>query len=223
MPILKSQVARQVLPRVAPEVAQDRKPPRKTEITAHVIAAAPIVATNLTAVGFQLQWGLAALGMGWAGAVLYSLMAETVALSVSYHAYKADIANLRSGLYHLAAIMLGAAIGFVNASHHLHTPPVAVIAGMASFLSPLLWRMHSRQIAAEILAKNGLLDQHSIRLGTDRWIFHPVRSFTVKSQTAWSGERNLSRAILNYDRGVSSKVTEKAARKAVVTLEKELS
>jgi hypothetical protein len=184
------------------------------EIWIHrIVAALPIIAVNVVAVTMQLVWAHTALrSWGQTGAILYAVSVETLALSVSYHAHRAMIRNLRSGGLKAASILLGTLVGVLNASHWIHhSIPLACVAFGASFISPLLWHVYSNSVSSEILAKNGLLDYHGVRLGPDRWIFHPIRSFIVKRNSVWLGENNVSVAIRTYNQ----QQAEKAARKAI--------
>ena len=188
-----------------------------------LIAALPIVATNAVAVLFQFRFAQSALGHNLAVSVLFSATLESVAISIAYHGHLARMANLRSGTLRLASVVVAASIAVLNASHEYHANlALAATAFGCSFISPFLWEMYSRQVSSVILVKSGHLDMASIRLGQDRWLFHPLRSFQVKSHSAWNSERNIHKAIQAYERRTADKAIRKVTEKSARNLDTEL-
>ena len=180
----------------------------------------PIVATNTVAVYFQFRFAQSALGHNLAVSVLFSATLESIAISIAYHAHLARLENLRSGVLRIASVLVALGIATINGSHEIHTNlALAATAFGCSFISPFLWEMYSRQVSSVILVKSGHLDYAPIRLGLDRWLFHPYRSFCVKRDSAWSGETNIHRAISAYDKRQRDKAIEKAAQKSREELE----
>jgi len=223
--IVDSRIAKRRSP-VVVKVQQEKQ--QRSELAVHikslklpsgmfhrVVAAAPIVATNSVAVMFQWRFAQAALGGNPVVSALFSATLESIAISIAYHAHLARLANVRSGTLRIASILVALGIATINGSHEIHSNiALAATAFGCSFISPWLWEMYSRQVSSVALAKSGLLDYAPIRLGMDRWLFHPYRSFCVKRDSSWSGERNLHRAIAEYDKKVRDKAINKAAEKS---------
>jgi hypothetical protein len=179
-----------------------------------VIAATPIIATNMLAVFFQWRFAQAALGHNPFISALFSLTLESIAISIAYHAHLARIANLRSTMLRMASIVVALGIATLNGSHEFHSSiALAATAFGCSAISPWLWGIYSTQVSSIALARAGQLDYAPIRLGNDRWIYHPIRSFQVKRDSSWSGERNLHRAITVNDKRAADKAINKAAEK----------
>ena len=185
-----------------------------------IIAALPIIATNAVAVLFQWRFAQSALGGNPVVSALFSATLESIAISIAYHTHLARLANLRSSTLRIASVFVALGIATLNASHEYHANiALAATAFGCSFISPFLWEMYSRQVSSVALARAGHLDYAPIRLGLDRWLYHPIRSFTVKRDSSWSGERNLHRAIAVYDKKVRDKAINRAAEKSKASIE----
>lgn len=184
-------------------------------LLSRVAMALPIISVNCLAVYFQWHYAQSALGHNPAISALFSCSLESTAMGVALSAHKARVKNLRSGVLFAFSILLGIGIGILNASHQYPNIPLSMTALLSSAISPWLWHIYTVQVSAPMLVKNGYLDLAGIRLGIERWVFHPIRCFQLKSQTSWDGERVLSRAIANYDRKSAEKATRKAVEKNV--------
>lgn len=188
-----------------------------------IVAATPIIATNAVAVMFQWRFAQSALGGNPVISALFSATLESIAVSIAYHAHLARLSNLRSGTLRLASVFVALGIAVLNASHEYNANlALAATAFGCSFISPFLWEMYSRQVSSVILVTTGHLDYAPIRLGIDRWLFHPVRAFQVKRDSSWTGERSIHRAIQQTDKRIADRIAAKAAAKAVANLDNEL-
>lgn len=187
------------------------------------IAALPIVLVNTVAVGGQLAWAHDHLG-SWhlPGQVMFAAALESIALFLAYHAYLAEKSNDSALRLKLSSYTLGFVIGLINYTHwavNTWTPTaVAVIMGMLSSLSPWLWSTYSRRVSRSILAANGLIESHALRLGVTRYMYHPIRSFKVARHASWIGESRITKAIASYD----TMAAERAASNVTMNLDREL-
>jgi hypothetical protein len=134
-------------------------------------------------------------------AVIIGSGLESIALYLAYMAHKALTAGDSSLRLRLGAIMFGCIAGFMNATHyetHGRFTFLSIVTGLMSVSSPVLWGIYSRRQSRDKLISSGAIEPGAIRLGANRWIWHPRRSFTVYRDTAWSGERDVQTAISSY-------------------------
>jgi hypothetical protein len=180
-----------------------------------LVAALPIAATNLLAVYFQFRFAQAALGHRVFVSVLFSVTLETIAISIAYHSHLARLSNLRSGSLRLASIFVALGIATLNASHEISASlALAATAFLCSAISPWLWAIYTTQISSPALVRAGILDPAPIRLGMDRWIYHPIKSWQVKRASSWDGTRNLRQAISAYEAKQRDKAINRAAEQS---------
>lgn len=175
-----------------------------TEVMHRTVAAFPICLVNGVAVIGQLSWAHDHL-QAWhtAGQILFAFALESIALFLSYSAYLAEKENDSALRLKMASYMIGFGVGILNYNHFSndwHPTAVAIVVGMMSSLSPMLWAVYSRRVSRPILAKNGLIDEHALRLGASRWFWHPIRSAQVMYMATWIGENKVSRAIAIYEK-----------------------
>jgi hypothetical protein len=186
--------------------------------THKLIAALPIIMVNIVAVSGQYAWAHEYLASWHAyGDTVFALALETIALTLAYHAHLAETENDSSFGLKLASYGFGLLIGTLNFSHYSHNwqpNAVALVVGMMSSVSPVLWGIYSRRVSRNTLLANGLIDRHSIRLGMTRWVWHPIRSAQVTYAATWVGETHVSRAIDRYNRDANERLAARAARKA---------
>lgn len=163
-------------------------------------AAIPVAGVN--AVAFYGQLGYlnvnlitAPLGIR----VLIAAVLESIAVYLSWHAHLALIANDSAFRLRLFAYSIAAVIGSMNYSHYMHRDwrptAAAVIFGLCSVLSPMLWSVHSRRAARDGLKARGEIEPHAVRLGATRWFWHAWRSAQVMWKATWIGENKPDRAI----------------------------
>jgi hypothetical protein len=188
-------------------------------VTVHrIVAALPIVMVNIVAVSGQFQWAREHLPTwDWSGQAVFAIALETIALTLAYHAHLAETENDSALGLKLASYGFGLLIGTLNFSHYSHNwqpNAVALVVGMMSSVSPVLWGIYSRRVSRNTLLANGLIDRHSIRLGMTRWVWHPIRSARVTYAATWNGETHVARAIDRYNREANERLAARAARKA---------
>jgi hypothetical protein len=163
------------------------------------ITALPIVLANAISVLAQYSFFRAHLPhWGTVGAGLFAGALESMAVFLAYHAHAALMANDSAARLRLASYGTGLLIGLINASHFLTHGRVTVEAasvGLLSASSPWLWGIHSRRQSRDALLAAGLIEPHAVRLGSNRWLWHPVRCMHVMYQASWIGEQDVTRAI----------------------------
>jgi hypothetical protein len=170
------------------------RPPR------YVIAAIPVLAVNACAFLGQLGYlRTHLLAWGLPGQLLVAFALEVMAVYLSYHAHVARLADDSVFRVQAAAYSLALLIAGMNYSHwaapHWHPTPVAVMFALMSAASPWLWGVHSRRESRDALKARGLIEGHAVRLGANRWVWHPVKSVRVTSAAAWEGITDPREAI----------------------------
>ena len=167
-----------------------------------VITAIPVILVNVVATTGQYMYLRDHLPWPMFGIITFAAALESVALYLAYMAHKALIAMDNSFKLRAGAFMFGLLAGFMNYSHYAHglRPTfVGIATGLMSAASPLLWGVYSRRISRDALMERGLIEPGAVRLGSVRWLMHPVMSYRVFRDAAWTGERNAGIAISDYE------------------------
>jgi hypothetical protein len=179
---------------------------------AHLAAAViPLLLVNSIAVFGQLAFIRTHIHWPLAGDVMFAAALESVAVYLAYHAHVALIANDSAMRLRLASYSFGLLIGVLNYSHYAHgwRPGFeAVAVGLLSASSPWLWGIHSRRQSRDALLAAGLIEPHAVRLGSSRWLWHPVRSIRVMNAATWAGEQDTARAIALVPRYASTQASD---------------
>ncbi len=176
----------------------------RESVTSHRgwLAAVPVVLVNAVAFGAQLSFWRAHLGLVLE-AVAVALATESIANYQAWQAHLAQHADDAALRLRLAAYGTALVIGALNYSHYMlrdWRPTVAAVTfGMMSAISPWLWSVHSRRVSRDALKSRGLIEPHAVRLGMNRWLWHPVRSTRVMFRATWEGETDPGRAIALID------------------------
>lgn len=161
------------------------------------LAAVPVVIVNYVAFRAQLRFWQAHLSP--ADALLVAVALESIAIYLSWLASLALIADDSALRLRLAAYGMALLIGVLNYSHYMRPgwrPTVAAVTfGMMSVISPWLWTAYSRRIARPLLKAKNLIEDHAVRLGANRWIYHAYRCFRVMRAATWKGENRPAEAI----------------------------
>lgn len=163
-----------------------------------VAAAVPIVLVNSTAFIGQFAWTLQHVPWIVPGQVLFSVAIESVAIYLAWHAHLAQLANDSASRLKLGAYLFALIIGAMNYSHYAagwRPNALAVGLGLMSALSPWLWGIHTRRTSRDKLMERGLVEEHAVRLGATRWMWHAYRSSRVMFRATWVGETDPQRAI----------------------------
>lgn len=177
-------------------------------------AAVPVAMVNATA--FVGQFAYIRDHVPWVlpGQVLVAATFESVAVYLAWYAHMAQMKNDSATRLKLGAQLFALIMAGMNYSHYaVHWRPtvLAVGLGLMSLLSPSLWGIYSRRAARDKLMERGLIEEHAVRLGANRWTWHPVRSVAVMWRATWAGENDPRRAIGLYEANHSAR---QAARRA---------
>lgn len=178
--------------------------PNRSNWRHKAITALPLILVNLVAVYGQMAWAKEHINQwGLFGQIIFAFALESVAIAISYHSLLAELANDSALKLKLASYGFGLIVGILNYSHWakpgFKPTATAIVVGMFSFLSPWLWNMYSRRVSRNTLKLNNLIEDHSIRLGSARWVYHPLKCFVVMSKATWNGTKIPSEAIAEYN------------------------
>lgn len=162
-------------------------------------AAVPVVLVNGTA--FIGQFAFLHAHVPWIlpGQVLVAVAIELTAVYLAWHAHLATMANDSSGRLKAGAYSFAQIVGAMNYSHyaapHWRPTVMAVLMYCMSALSPWLWGIHTRRASRDKLMERNLVEEHSVRLGATRWMWHVIRSARVTYWATWHGVNEPARAI----------------------------
>lgn len=161
------------------------------------LAAVPVVIVNYVAFRAQLRFWHAHLGP--ADAILVAVALESIAIYLSWLASLALIADDSALRLRLSAYGMALVIGVLNYSHYCKPgwrPTVAAVTfGLMSVISPWLWTAYSRRASRPALKAKNLIEDHAVRLGANRWVYHFYRCFRVMKAATWKGENRIEEAI----------------------------
>jgi hypothetical protein len=175
----------------------------RSHVARTVAAAVPLVLVNAVAFGGQLAFLREHLPWGLVGQVTMAIALESIAVFLAFHAHVAALANDSAFRLRLAAYTFAVVIAAMNYSHYARPgwgptfPAVAV--GLMSASSPWLWGVHSRRVSRDQLMARGLIEPHALRLGTTRWVWHPIQSARVMFRATWTGTTDPAEAIAGLD------------------------
>jgi hypothetical protein len=196
--------------------AEDEERGIRTGRAARAVAVAvPLLLVNAVAFSGQLAFLRTHLPWPLPGQVIMAVALESVAVFLALHAHVAALANDSAMRLRLASYAFGAVIGAMNYSHYAAPgwrptfPAVAV--GLMSASSPWLWAVHSRRASRDQMMAAGLIEGHALRLGSTRWLWHPVRSARVMWHATWQGVTDPREAITGWDASRQSRGASVAA------------
>jgi hypothetical protein len=144
---------------------------------------------------------------------LMSLGLESIALFLGLHAMKALRRKDSAAGLIFAATAIAGLVAYLNFDHYrldsgpnTGTPSIASYAfALFSFVAPFLWRVKIRSDHRDELATNGEIDRRGLKLERVRWITHPIKSFRVYRLAAWTGERDVTIAVKEWEATASDK------------------
>lgn len=184
--------------------------------THKLIVILPLLLVNGIAITGQMGWAKDNLPTwGLAGQIAFAFGLESVAVFLAYHAYLCEKRNDSALRLKLASYAFALFVASINYSHYAKQwnkpDAVAIVVGMMSAASPILWGIYSRSESRAILFQRGLIDEHMLRMG-NRWIWHPIRSFKVMYWATWEGENKPHKAIAGWEESEVEKAKEKALK-----------
>lgn len=161
------------------------------------LAAGAIIVVNYVAFRAQLRFWQAQLDR--ADALLVSVALESIAIFWAAQAHAALVRDDSALRPRLAAYGTALVIGVLNYSHYCGPdwkPAVpAVTFGMMSVISPWLWSGYSRRSSRDVLKARGLIEDHAVRLGHTRWLWHAYACCRVMFEATWTGESRPAEAL----------------------------
>jgi hypothetical protein len=213
-----------------------------SRFVATAVPLLPLLLVNAMAVMGQFGWGVAHLdqiGSGpddWARravAVLFAGALESLSLFQGYYAAKAlERRDSAAGLY-AGAFATSAVVAALNYSHYASSTDnkslfgvdvpaptaTAVVFALFSFISPILWRIHSRAMNRDKLKNAGEIDTRGVKLSMSRKIWHPFRSVQVMYLATWAGIEDPAEAVAFFEMSKEDRAAWLLARRVPVTLE----
>ena len=169
------------------------------------LAAIPIVLVNIVAFYGQFSYLHEHRSVPPAVQVIMAVALESVAIYLAWQAHLAQLANDSALRLRLGSYLIALVIAAMNYSHFCgpgwRPTFLAVAFALASAISPVLWSVYSRRATRDALKARGLIEGRAVRLGGNRWTWHPVRSVRVMSRATWAGETNPGRAIALLESG----------------------
>jgi hypothetical protein len=169
-----------------------------------IVAAVPVALVN--SVAFIGQFAYLNANVPWpvVARVLIAVTVESIAVYLAWHAHLAKMANdtaMRLVLGAYAVALLIATVNYSHFAHDWHPTPLAVIMGLASLISPLLWGVHTKRASRDkmMAMEPPLIDPHAVRLGGTRWLWHPVRSFRAMDWATWHGVNEPARVMAHFE------------------------
>jgi hypothetical protein len=171
---------------------------------------------NAIAITGQMGWAKDNLPTwGLTGQIAFAFGLESVAVFLAYNAYLCEKRNDSALRLKLASYLFALFVATINYSHYAKQwnkpDAVAIVVGMMSAASPVLWGIYSRSVSRGILYQRGLIDEHMLRMG-NRWIWHPIRSFKVMYHATWINENKPTKAIEAWEESEREKTREKALK-----------
>lgn len=183
-----------------------------------IILIIPLLLVNSVAVIGQMAFASEHLKQwGFAGQLLFALSLESIAVYLSWHAMAAERRNDSAMRLVMASYLFGFTVAMINYSHFAKpfTKPntIGIVVALMSMSSPILWRIHSRAVSRSILYQKGLIDEHMVRLGGSRWLWHPIRSFKVTWHASWLNiDTRPHKAIQAWEESEIEKAKKKALK-----------
>jgi hypothetical protein len=164
-------------------------------------AAVPVVGVNTVAFTGQLKYWGTYLADPFQQ-VLVAAVLESIAIYWAWQAHRARMANDSAFRPQLAAYLFAAGVGALNYSHYMKPgwqPTVAAVTfGGMSAISPWLWASYSRRENRDELKASGDIEDHAVRLGATRWLWHAFRCLIVMWKATWPGVTKPAEAIALY-------------------------
>lgn len=196
------------------ETAKTENSIKREKIADGLINYGPLVIITTLAVAGQFGYMRSHLeptfpGFGGVIAGLVALGLESIALFLGLHAMKAlRRKDSAAGLLFAATIVSGL-VSYMNfenfADQSGNFTHASWAFGLFSFIGPFVWRIKIRSDHRDELAANDEIDVRGLKLPRVMWIMHPVKSFKVYRHAAWTGERDLTIAVKEWETGQTSK------------------
>jgi len=169
-----------------------------------IVTAIPLILVNIVAISGQYAFLRDHLSWPVIGTVVFAAAIESTALFLAYMAHQSLMSQDSSFRLRAGALGFGILAGLMNYSHYSdngHPTFVAIATGIMSASSPVLWGIYSRRQSRDALMSLGLIEPGAVRLGINRWVMYPARSFRAYRAAAWLGIREPAEAIALIEPG----------------------
>jgi hypothetical protein len=169
-----------------------------------IVTAIPLILVNIVAISGQYAFLRDHLSWPVIGTVIFAAAIESTALFLAYMAHQSLMCQDSSLRLRLGALGFGILAGLMNYSHYAVNGKatfVAIATAIMSASSPVLWGIYSRRQSRDALMTLGLIEPGAVRLGINRWVMYPARSFRVYRAAAWLGVREPAEAIALIETG----------------------
>jgi hypothetical protein len=165
---------------------------------ANIALVVPLLLVNSVALYGQAQWGYDNLARNWVVAVGFALAIESIGVYLAAEAHRALLAGDASLRLRLGSYGVGGLAGALNYAHFHPQMTQAIVFGVLSAISPVLWAIRSRSISRDHLRKLQLIDGRAVKFTAAQWLLFPRQSFRAFKAAVWAGETNptLARALV---------------------------
>lgn len=158
--------------------------------------AVPLLLVNSAGIFGQAAWSydhvfstLLGLVAGWVCSFLLAAAIESVGIYLAWEAHTALLEGDASGGLRLGSYAMGLLAGGLNYAHFapaLNQPTTAaVVFGVLSSISPVLWAIRSRRLHAKELRANGLIESRAVKFSRLRWLLYFRPTFRVFRYSVW--------------------------------------
>jgi hypothetical protein len=172
-----------------------------TDVIANVALIVPLLLVNTVAAYGQVMWAHEHLTPGsrfWWVAVGFAAAVESIGIYLAAEAHRALLAGDASLRLRLGSYAVGLLAGILNYAHFapgLSRPNApAIVFGVLSTLSPVLWAIRSRSMSRDRLRALQLIDGRAVKFTAIQWVLFPRLSATAFRAAVWAGETNPTKA-----------------------------
>lgn len=134
-------------------------------------------------------------------AALCAVGLEMIALFLGYHGMRALRRKDSAAGLLLGATIVAGLVAWMNFDYFGGW--VGLTFGLFSFVGPFLWRTKIRSEHRDELAQNGEIELRGLKLPRVMWVMHPIKSFKVYRHAAWTGVRDVTLAITQWQTSVT--------------------
>lgn len=164
---------------------------RVGDLAGNAALIVPLLLVNSVALYGQAQWGYEHLARNWVVAVGFALAIESIGVYLAAEAHRALLAGDAALRLRLGSYLIGVLAGALNYAHFapaLDAPNTqAIVFGVLSAISPVLWAIRSRSISRDDLRAKHLIDGRAVKFTAAQWMLFPRRSAAAFRAAVWAG------------------------------------
>lgn len=189
--------------KVEAETIKTIKAERFESIVSKIVNVGPLVIISGLAMTGQygkfseymtLQFGSV---VGTIVAGLCALALELIALFLGLHGMKALRRKDSAALLLGGATLVAGLVAWMNFSYFGGI--VGITFALFSFVAPFMWRTKIRSDYRDELVANGEIEKRALKLERVRWMTHPIKSYKVYRHAAWTGQRDITIAVKEWE------------------------